>query len=48
MGNAVAKLADALLAGKLLARLRQSQWPHGFLINFNAQSLGQGIRRLTR
>ena len=30
----------------LLARLRQTEWPYGLLLNFNA--LDQGIRRLTR
>jgi GxxExxY protein len=32
---------------RLLARLRQGGWPHGFLLNFNAPTLKQGIRRLT-
>lgn len=32
---------------RLLARLRQTQWPYGFLLNFNAASLDQGIRRIT-
>jgi len=32
---------------RLLARLRQTQWPYGFLLNFNASTLDQGIRRLT-
>jgi GxxExxY protein len=31
----------------LLARLRQTHSPHGFLLNFNALTLSQGIRRLT-
>jgi GxxExxY protein len=33
---------------RLLARLRQSHWAYGFLLNFNATTLSQGIRRLTR
>ena len=33
---------------RLLARLRQTDWSYGFLLNFNAQTLAQGIRRLTR
>ena len=32
---------------RLLARLRQTQLACGFLINFNAPTLSQGIRRLT-
>jgi GxxExxY protein len=32
---------------RLLARLRQTQWPYGFLLNFNVQTLDQGIRRLS-
>ncbi len=32
---------------RLLARLRQADWSHGFLINFNAPLLSSGIRRLT-
>ena len=32
---------------RLLARLRQAQWPYGFLLNFNVQTLDQGIRRLS-
>ncbi len=32
---------------RLLARLRQGKWPCGFLLNFSAPTLAQGIRRLT-
>lgn len=32
---------------RLLARLRQTRSTHGFLLNFNALTLAQGIRRLT-
>ena len=32
---------------RLLARLRQCELPVGFLLNFNAPTLSQGIRRLT-
>jgi GxxExxY protein len=31
---------------RLLARLRQGNWPYGFLLNFNTPTLKQGIRRL--
>jgi hypothetical protein len=40
---ALTPLHEALL----LARLRQTQWPSGFLLNFNAPTLDRGIRRLT-
>ena len=33
---------------RLLARLRQGNWPYGLLLNFNAPTLSRGIRRLTR
>lgn len=32
---------------RLLARLRQNQWPYGFLLNFNARTMIEGIRRLS-
>ncbi len=38
----------ALHEARLLARLRQGNWPYGLLLNFNAPSLSRGIRRLTR
>lgn len=33
---------------RLLGRLRQGAWPYGFLLNFNAPALVQGVRRVTR
>jgi GxxExxY protein len=39
---------SALHEARLLARLRQGNWPYGLLLNFNAPSLSRGIRRLTR
>jgi GxxExxY protein len=42
----VASLAP-LHEARLLARLRQGEWPYGFLLNFNVPALDQGIRRLT-
>ena len=32
---------------RLLARLRQTGWPFGLLINFNSPTLQTGIRRIT-
>jgi GxxExxY protein len=32
----------------LQSRLRQGNWPYGFLFNFNVPTLNQGIRRRTR
>ena len=32
---------------RLLARLRQTGWPFGWLINFNSPTLPIGIRRIT-
>lgn len=37
----------ALHESRLLARMSQAQWSHGFLLNFNAPSLNRGLRRLT-
>lgn len=42
----VARL-NQLHGSTLLARLRQTQSPYGFLINFNAPVLTEGVRRLT-
>ena len=33
---------------RLLARIRQGNWPYGLLLNFNTITLARGIRRLTR
>ena len=35
-----------LHAARLRSRLRQGNWPYGFLLNFNANTLKQGIRRI--
>jgi len=43
----VAELS-ALHEARLLARIRQGNWPYGLLLNFNAPTLVRGIRRLTR
>ena len=32
---------------RLLARLRMTDWPYGFLINFNSPAIRNGIRRIT-
>lgn len=32
---------------RLLARLRMTDWPYGFLINFNSPAMRSGIRRIT-
>ena len=37
-----------LHTARLLGRLRQGHWPHGFLLNFNAPTLIKGVRRVTR
>lgn len=42
----VARLTK-LHESRLLARMRQARSPHGFLLNFNASTLVQGVRRLT-
>lgn len=39
---------SALHEARLLARIRQGNWPYGLLLNFNAPTLTRGIRRLTR
>lgn len=39
---------NALHEARLLARIRQGNWPYGLLLNFNAPTLSRGIRRLTR
>ncbi len=39
---------NALHEARLLARIRQGNWPYGLLLNFNAPTLTRGIRRLTR
>jgi GxxExxY protein len=39
---------NALHEARLLARIRQGNWPYGLLLNFNAPTLTPGIRRLTR
>ena len=35
-----------LHSARLRSRLRQGNWPYGFLLNFNANTLKQGIRRV--
>ncbi len=37
-----------LHTARLLGRLRQGGWPYGFLLNFNAPTLINGVRRVTR
>ena len=39
---------NALHEARLLARIRQGNWPYGLLLNFNAPTVTRGIRRLTR
>ena len=39
---------NALHEARLLARIRQGNWPYGLLLNFNAPTLTRDIRRLTR
>jgi GxxExxY protein len=39
---------NALHEARLLARIRQGNWPYGLLLNFNAPTLTRGFRRLTR
>ena len=39
---------NALHEARLLARMRQGDWPYGLLLNFNAPTLSSGIRRLIR
>jgi len=44
----VAQVND-LHVSRLLARLRQNDWPEGYVLNFNAPLLGKGgIRRVTK
>ncbi len=43
----VGELSD-LHEARLLARIRQGNWPYGLLLNFNSPTLTRGIRRLTR
>jgi GxxExxY protein len=42
----VAELND-LHEARLLARVRQGNWPYGLLLNFSAPTLNRGVRRLT-
>ena len=37
-----------LHTARLLGRLRQGGWPYGLLLNFNAPTLVEGVRRVTR
>jgi GxxExxY protein len=37
-----------LHVARLLGRLRQGDWPYGFLLNFNTPLLLDGVRRVTR